>query len=162
MANDRYRALRTLLQDYEKDVAGALAAPRDTLRQHMERFTTTRWYEAVGTIYVVTGFTRDFWLALAGGLPERVRTEVVPILGDQRDEELLFEVLKRLLAVDQRYTSRLSLWARRLVGDTMLMCRSAIAPDVASASDAEIRLEPVFTDVVAQHTRRLDRLGLTA
>jgi hypothetical protein len=25
-----------------------------------------------------------------------------------------------------------------------------------------VRLEPVFTDVVAHHTRRLDRLGLIA
>lgn len=159
MAMDRYRALRHLLGDYEPDVVSALAAPRQKLSGHLERFATTRWYERVGTVYVVTGMCRDFWHRLAEGLPEDVRTNIQDVLADQGDEDMIAGVLQRLLLVDQRYVSRLSLWARRLVGDTMLICKDAIA---ASAEDADVRLEPVFTDVVAHHTRRLDRVGLTA
>ena len=35
MAMDRYRALRALLADYEKDVSGALATPRHKLSGHL-------------------------------------------------------------------------------------------------------------------------------
>jgi hypothetical protein len=71
-------------------------------------------------------------------------------------------VLERLLQVDVRYVSRLSLWARRLVGDAMLMCKDALAEAVVTADDAVATLEPIFTDVLASHTSRLERVGLTA
>lgn len=162
MAMDRYRAFRHLLGDYDSNVVGALAAPRQKLASHRERFGTARWYERVGTVYVVSGICRDFWHLLAEGLPEGVRTQIQDILADQGDEEIIAGVLERLLLVDKRYVSRLSLWARRLVGDAMLVCKDAISPVAVQLGTADVRLEPIFTDVVAQHTRRLDRVGLTA
>jgi len=84
------------------------------------------------------------------------------ILADDGDEDLMAQVLERFLAVDTRYSSRLSLWCRRLVGDTMLICRDGLSDASMAPADAEVRLEPVLTDVVALHTQRLDRLGLTA
>lgn len=162
MAMDRYRALRALLADYEKDVAGALATPRHKLGAHLERLVTTRWYERVGTIYVVSGLTRDFWLLLAGGLPKDLQAKVTEILHDGGDEDLLAGVLERMLQVDARYVSRLSLWARRLVGDAMLICQDGLVEELVTADDAVARLEPIFTDVLAGHTSRLERVGLTA
>jgi hypothetical protein len=44
----------------------------------------------------------------------------------------------------------------------MLICRDGLAEASMAQADAEVRLEPVLTDVVALHTKRLDRLGLTA
>jgi hypothetical protein len=116
----------------------------------------------VGTIYVVSGLTRDFWLLLAGGLPKALQARVTEILRDGGDEELLAGVLERMLQGDARYVSRLSLWARRLVGDAMLICKDALAEAIVSADDAVARLEPIFTDVLANHTSRLERVGLTA
>jgi len=117
---------------------------------------------AMGTAYVVTGFTRDFWHRLATGFDPEVTSVLQDILKDEGDEDLMAGVLERFLAVDGRYSSRLSLWCRRLVGDTMLICRDALSEAAMAHVDAEVRLEPVLTDVVALHTRRLDRLGLTA
>ncbi len=161
-AMDRYRRFRTLLQDYVEDVADAVAVPRERLAAHLDRVESARWYEGVGTAYVVTGFTRDFWHRLAEGFDPRVTGELQDILADRGDEDLLAGVLERFLAVDEKYSSRLSLWCRRLVGDTMLICRDALVESAMTEVDAEVRLEPVLTDVVALHTRRLDRLGLTA
>lgn len=162
IAMDRYRAFRELLADYEPDVPHALAPPRETLQGHLDRLVTPRWYEAVGSVYVIAGFTRDFWHRLAEGLPQNIVPTIHEILADRGDEDLLFSVLEGVLATDQRYTSRLSLWARRLVGDTMLMCRSALSQKASGSAETDITLEPVFTEVLALHTRRLDRLGLTA
>jgi hypothetical protein len=162
VALDRYRELRTLLADYEKDVVSALVVPRERLKRHLDRFETTRWFEQVGTVYVLTGFARDFWSALAGGLPQKVAAQVQEIIADRGDEDLLAGVLERVLAVDTRYSSRLSLWSRRLVGDIILVCRDALSSAASQDPETDIRLEPVFTDVLAEHTKRLDRLGLTA
>ncbi|MCY7325189.1 MAG: hypothetical protein LH605_03560, partial [Microbacteriaceae bacterium] len=60
-----------------------------------------------------------------------------------------------------RLASRLAMWGRRLVGDTLLIARSALAVPENTAPD-EVRLEPVFTELIAAHTRRMDALGLTA
>ena len=162
VAIDRYRQFRTMLEDHVGDVSDALAGPRERLGSHVERFDTTRWYEAVGTCYVLTGFTRDFWHLLAEGFPGETCERLQEILSDQGDEDLLAHVLERFLAADDRYSSRLSLWCRRLVGDIILMCRDALSPQAMQSGEVELRLEPVLTDVVAQHTRRLDRLGLAA
>lgn len=161
-AMDRYRNFRELLTDYVEDVPGTLEGPRERLAHHLERLETKRWYEGVGTAYVVAGFTRDFWHRLAEGFAPDVVTQVREVLVDHGDEDLMAGVLERFLALDARYSSRLSLWCRRLVGDTMLVCRDALSDAAMSSADAEVRLEPVLTDVVALHTRRLDRLGLTA
>ncbi len=161
-AMDRYRRLREVLTDYVEDVPAALAGPRDRLATHLDRMASARWYEGVGTAYVVTGFTRDFWHRLAEGFAPEVTSLLHDILADTGDEDLMAGVLERFLAVDARYSSRLSLWCRRLVGDTMLICRDGLAEASMAQADAEVRLEPVLTDVVALHTKRLDRLGLTA
>lgn len=161
-AMDRYRRLRTMLEDYDPDVATALAEPRERLATHLNRLESSRWYEGVGTAYVVTGFTRDFLHRLAEGFDPEVTATLQDILQDRGDEDQMAKVLERFLAVDERYSSRLSLWCRRLVGDTMLICRDALSQAAMATGDAEVRLEPVLTDVVALHTARLDRLGLTA
>ena len=162
LAMDRYRRLREVLKDYVEDVPAALAGPRDRLATHLDRMESARWYEGVGAAYVVTGFTRDFWHRLAEGFAPEVTSLLHDILADTGDEDLMAGVLERFLAVDARYSSRLSLWCRRLVGDTMLICRDGLAEASMAQADAEVRLEPVLTDVVALHTKRLDRLGLTA
>ena len=161
-AMDRYRRCRAMLEDYVEDVPQALAGPRERLAGHFDALESTRWYEGVGTAYVVTGFTRDFWHRLAEGFDPEVTATLQDIVKDEGDEDLIAGVLERFLAVDGRYASRLSLWCRRLVGDTMLICRDALSEAAMSQVDAEVRVEPVLTDVVALHTRRLDRLGLTA
>lgn len=53
------------------------------------------------------------------------------------------------------------MWGRRLVGDTLLIARSSLA-DVGHTRRDEARLEPVFTELISSHTRRMDALGLTA
>ncbi|MBC7591006.1 MAG: hypothetical protein H7226_08185, partial [Salinibacterium sp.] len=57
--------------------------------------------------------------------------------------------------------ARLAMWGRRLVGDTILVARSALRYTDNHISD-EARIEPVFTELIAAHTRRMDALGLTA
>ena len=52
------------------------------------------------------------------------------------------------------------MWGRRLVGDTMLVARSSLS--IGGELPGEERIEPVFTELISAHTRRMDALGLTA
>jgi hypothetical protein len=53
------------------------------------------------------------------------------------------------------------MWGRRLVGDTLLVARSALHLSGNRITDEE-RIEPIVTELIAAHTRRMDALGLTA
>lgn len=157
----RYEGIRALLADYSTDVTEALVVPLEHHSAQFGRMSGDRWFERVATCYVVGGFLLDFYRILATGLPGGLADRVGQILASREDEELLAGVLGRVLTLEPAYLSRVSLWSRRLVGDTMLIAR-AVLPRVNTVSSTGDRFEPLFTDVVTAHTRRLDRLGLTA
>ena len=119
------------------------------------------WYETLVTCYVTAGLLDDFFVRLADGLGDEQRRRVIALLGQDASSQYIVEVLRTAIAENPRLASRLAMWGRRLVGDTLLVARSSLAvPDRSLSDDA--RLEPVFTEIIAAHTRRMDALGLTA
>ena len=161
-AGDRYKTLRDLLGEYDRDVHGALATPRETIHRHLERLESSRWYENVATLYVVQGFCRDFFLSVAEGLPPATKDAVRAVMEGEGEEQIVADVLTRVTQSNSRALQRLSLWSRRLVGDTMLICRDVLTDSDRVADEVSITLEPIFADVLAEHTKRLEKLGLQA
>jgi hypothetical protein len=157
----RYETLHALLADYVSDPTEALVQPLASIREHMARLSADRWFERVATCYVTSGFLMDFYRIMAGGLPPGLAKKISDVLDAGPAESLPAEVLVRVVELDEQYVSRLSLWSRRLVGDTMLIARDVLPPVTPSGSNTD-RFEPLFTDVLAGHTARLDGLGLTA
>ncbi|MES2094094.1 MAG: ferritin-like fold-containing protein [Actinomycetota bacterium] len=119
------------------------------------------WYEMLVTAYLTAGLLGDFQLQLAAGLPGEARLRIIPLLSGDDGHALLVDELRSAIDANPRLASRLALWGRRLVGDTLLIARSSLA-NVGHTRRDEARLEPVFTDLIASHTRRMDALGLTA
>ncbi|WP_308799317.1 ferritin-like fold-containing protein [Agromyces silvae] len=136
------------------------------------------WYELLLTIYVTTGMLDDFFARLAAGLPHELAGRVRVILedrgagergsgagergaGERGAGDVLRRELERAIAEQPGLADRLALWGRSLVGDTMLVARSALrAAEPPGRGDEDV--EPVFTELIAEHTRRMDALGLTA
>jgi len=118
------------------------------------------WYETVLTCYLTTGFLDDFLGKLAAGLPHDA-ARIAAIFGGETAETTLATELETAIEAHPRLASRLAMWGRRLVGDTMLLARSALVYSADHLSD-EARIEPVFSELIAAHTRRMDALGLTA
>jgi hypothetical protein len=131
----------------------------------IERFReSTRgadWYETVITSYITAGMLTDFFAALAGGLPAAPRERIVDLLTSNDPSAIVVEELRVAIDSEPQLASRLALWSRRLVGDTLLVARSALSVPAGTTPD-EARLEPIFTELIAAHTRRMDVLGLTA
>ena len=121
----------------------------------------TDWYESLITAYLSAGFFDDFYARLAEGLPTESRARLVTIFTGESGEQVLAEYLQAAIDANPRLDSRLAMWGRRLVGDMMLAARSALVfPDHTRSTEAQV--EPVFEELIAAHTRRMDALGLTA
>lgn len=119
------------------------------------------WAESLVTSHITSGILDDFFVRVAGGLPTDLQRRVQAIYEAGSHEDLLSEQLRIVLEAQPKQSAHLAMWGRRLVGDTILVARSALAAPPSSATD-EARIEPVFTEVIASHTRRMDALGLTA
>lgn len=127
-----------------------------------EQLTSGRnWYEMLLGVYLTAGFLDDFFVRLVSGLPKALRPRIEELLKTDRSAEVIVVLLKQGIANDPKLASQLALWGRRLVGDTQLVARSALQLS-GNHDDDEMRLEPVFTDLIAAHSRRMDELGLTA
>lgn len=119
------------------------------------------FYESLITSHITAGILDDFFERLAAGLPRAEGQRIAAIYAAESHEDLLAAQIRLGIQAHPLLAARLALWGRRLVGDCILVARSSLATPLASATD-EARIEPVFTELIAAHTRRMDALGLTA
>lgn len=155
-----HEAVLAELDSRRLDPAESMEPHRALLDDFQRRTTGDDWHEILMTCYLTSGFLLDFFAGLAAGLPGGLSDRISALLSADAAEDLLVAELREALDGNARLASRLAMWGRRLVGDMMLVARSAL--DIGSRSDGEERIEPVFTELIAAHTRRMDALGLTA
>jgi hypothetical protein len=118
------------------------------------------WYETLLAAYLGAGFLDHLFSRLGAGLPSRLAERVKRIYADDDRHAALVGLLERAMENDPRLASRLAMWGRRILGDTLLVARAALGEP--TNADADTRTEPVYTELIAAHTRRMDVLGLTA
>ena len=154
-----------MLVDEITKTGGDAAAVMEPSTSDVDRFERAThgadWFETLVTCYLTAGFLDDFFARLAVGLPADTGRHVAAVYAGQSGETVLVEQLRAAIEANPRLASRLAMWGRRLVGDTMLVARSSLQHSANLKSD-EARIEPVFTELIAAHTRRMDALGLTA
>lgn len=152
---------RTIVGEIERtggDPAALMAPHREAIDLFLERTSGADWYESMLTGYVTAGILNDLFGSLLRSLPADVRGRLKNLF-DAREEAAVVEELTARIEEEPQVGSRLAMWGRRLVGDTLLVARSALA---SHAREDQERLEPVWTELIAAHTRRMDALGLTA
>jgi len=120
------------------------------------------WFENVMTCYITAGFLDDFFQRLAAGLGGEASRRIAAIYDGDSGEGVLEAQLMAGIETNPRLSSRLAMWGRRLLGDTLLVARAALTFSADHRGSDEERVEPVFTELIASHTRRMDVLGLTA
>jgi hypothetical protein len=161
----KHHDLVDLMTERGANAAEAMRPYTAEVERYRRRLGDTGWHESVLTLHLATGLLDDFFARLATNLPDQ-GARVAEILDREFGHEALVALLREAVAGDRRLTSRLALWGRRLVGDTLLLARAAVATtrtsDGRPAATDDVRVEPVLTDLIAAHTRRMDELGLTA
>ncbi len=158
---DKHQALVSELERRGADAVEQMKIYAPLIDDYRARTHGATWFETVTACYVTAGLLDDFSRRLATGLPSDAAVRIGEIYSRPDGHELLVAELRAGIESDPRIASKLAMWGRRLVGDTLLIARSALALPPSTASE-EARLEPVFTEIIAAHTRRMDGLGLTA
>jgi hypothetical protein len=157
----KHHGLIEVIRGRGADPAEVMAPFAPALEEFRAATTGRDWWELILGIHLTSGILDDYFARLAAGLPADVAPRVGSLLGGPGAAPVLGDLLAKGIAEHPELSDRLALWGRRLVGDTLLIARSALR-EAASHERHEHDVEPVFTELIAAHTRRMDALGLTA
>src|SRR6476661_5055898 len=137
-----------------------------------ERTKPSDWLEGVVKAYVGDGIAQDFYREIAQYVDPDTKSLVLGVLEDTGQADFAVTVVREAIAADPRVGGRLALWGRRLVGEAITQAqrvgveRDALAsilvgaPGRAGADLAE--LGRMFVRLTDEHSRRMERLGLSA
>jgi len=156
----KHRAIVDVIRDRGDD-------PAEVMRPFQQQLDEFRWAtigarprETMLSVHITAGMLDDFYRTLAAEYADTGR-RIARILNVDSDRELIVDLIRSTIDTDDEMRSLLSMWARRLVGDTLLVARAALRPQRLGVDD-EKKVEPVFTALMAAHARRMDALGLSS
>lgn len=137
-----------------------------------ERTTPSDWLEGLVKAYVGEGIAQDFYREVASYVDADTKALVLTVLEDQGHSDFAVSAVRQAIDDDRRIAGRLALWGRRLVGEAITQAqrvgveRDALAgllvgaPGSGGADLAE--LGRMFVRLTDEHTKRMERLGLSA
>ncbi|MFC0503602.1 ferritin-like fold-containing protein [Micromonospora costi] len=146
--------------------------PEEAMRPYVEALqayhdsTEPRdWAEAVTKAYVGDAITDDFLREIAGALGEPDRQLVLDVLHESRYAEFAAAEIRLAIEADPRVAHRLSMWARRLVGEALSQAGRVAAADRGAltaliAEGERVDVQALFRRLTAAHTERMAAAGL--
>jgi len=156
----KHRALLDLIRERGQDPLDLMLPFREPLDAFRRATHGARPLETMLSVHITAGMLDDFYLALSASYQSTGQTVATILAGDD-DRQAVVEILREAIDSDPQWRALLALWGRRLVGDTLLIARGALRTQELDEAE-ERRVEPVFTDLLAAHSRRMAELGLDA
>jgi hypothetical protein len=131
------------------------------------------WWEGLLKGAVGHGVAADLCTALARGLPDGDAAAVLAVVEDATRADAATRLLTEAASRDEVLASRLALWGRRVVGEALKLTQTLLATRprlaalarAAAPADGETNgdVPPwLLAQLTAEHTRRMDRIGLAA
>ncbi|MGC4859269.1 ferritin-like fold-containing protein [Micromonospora sp. DT41] len=142
----------------------AMAPYVEPLQAYHDSTEPRDWAEVVTKAYVGDAITDDFIREIADALDEPDRALVLDVLHDSRYAEFAATEIRAAVAADPRVAGRLSMWARRLVGEALSQAgrvaveRPALTTLIAQGERVDV--PGLFGRLTAAHTRRMATVGL--
>jgi len=158
-ALDKHRRIVELIAAQGEDPTQVMLPFRENLDAFRRKTIGERQEETLLSVYLTAGMLDDFYLALASSYGE-TGEQVAEILRRDDAGSGIVTIIQETIEIDHEWRSLLSMWGRRLVGDTLLVCRGALRPGRLEADDK--RIEPVYTELMGAHARRMDAMGLAS
>lgn len=156
----KHRGITGLIAERGEEPTELMLPFREELDAFRRKTIGKRPRETMLSVHITAGMLDDFYLALSTSYGETGR-KVARILGADNDRAQIAEIIRQTISSDDEWRWLLSLWGRRLVGDTLLVARAALTPEHLGSED-EKRVEPVFTALMGGHARRMDVMGLAS
>ncbi|WP_300265847.1 ferritin-like fold-containing protein [Microbacterium sp.] len=158
-ALDKHRGILDIIHERGDDPTELMLPFREHLDAFRRKTIGVRPRETLLAVYITAGMLDDFYLALASSYGD-IGSRVADILSEDDATDEIVVILTQTIESDTEWRSLLSMWARRLVGDTLLVAKQALRPE--RLAEEEHRVEPVFTELMGAHARRMDAMGLAA
>ncbi|HEX6873430.1 MAG TPA: ferritin-like fold-containing protein [Micromonosporaceae bacterium] len=161
-----YQRIAARLDALGADPAQAMAPFRAALQDYHEQTQPSDWLEAVTKAYVGDSIADDFFREVAQFLGPDDRALVLDVLHDARYANFAAEEIRAALAADPSVRNRLSMWARRLVGEAITQAQRVAADRstfVALISHGSADLSGVAAllgRLTSAHTARMEAVGL--
>lgn len=161
-----YRLLADRLVALGADPDAAMALYLDPLRRYHDSTQPKDWLEALTKAYVGDAIADDFLREVATLLDEPDRQLVLDVLHDTRYAEFAEAEIRVAIAADPKVTNRLSMWARRLVGEALTQAmrvaeeRPALARLIIARRSGPEALPALFKQLTTAHTARMEAVGL--
>jgi hypothetical protein len=136
------------------------------LSHYHEQTEPKDWLEALAKAYVGEGVADDFYREIAAYLEPPDRDLVLDVLHDSRHADFAAQELRAAIAADPKVANRLSMWARRLVGEALSQAqrvageRVALAGLIASGGGDVSDVQTLFKRLTSAHTARMNAVGL--
>ncbi len=159
-ALSKHRRIVEVIREDRSDPTELMLPFQEHLDDFRRKTIGARQRETLLSVYITAGILDDFYLALAASYGD-TGAKVAEILSADDATQDVVRILRATIDSDPEWKSLLSLWARRLVGDTILVARLALRPERLAPADEE-QVEPVYTELMAAHARRMDALGLAS
>lgn len=161
-----YRRLESRLAALGAEPQAAMRPFTEALADYHQQTEPRDWYEALIKAYVGDGIADDFYREVASFLDSPDRQLVLDVLHDSRYAEFAGEEIRSAIAADPKLANRLSMWARRLVGEGLSQAQRVAADHptlamliISGASD-QADIQGLFKRLTAAHTERMATVGL--
>jgi hypothetical protein len=162
-----YELVSAKLEAMGVDAEAAMLPFQPSVDHFHERTRPADWYESLMKAYVIDTVTADFYRAVSRGFDADTQALVEQIQADEGATGALRERLRTALADDPRLSSRLSLWARRLLGEALTQVQwvgfeHAFVGSPVGAEEERLKdfVPGLMAELAANHSRRMTQLGL--
>ena len=168
MAGDEianHRRLAARLVELGADPEQAMAPFREPLADYHDQTEPSDWLEALTKAYVGDSIADDFVREIAEFLEPADRQLVIDVLHDSRYAEFAAAEIRTAITADPKVANRLSMWARRLVGEALSQAqrvaaeRDAFVVLIGSSGNLS-EVASLFKRLTATHSARMAAVGL--
>ena len=162
-----YRKLVSRITELGADPQQAMAPFIEAVETFHHRTEPRTWGEALVKAYVGDGLAADFYLEIAQYVDDSTRQLVTEALADSGNAEFAIREVGALISIDPTAASRLSLWARRLVGEAITQAqrvaaeRDALTMLIVGGVGDLTGISQLTDRIMGKHTQRMTAIGLS-
>lgn len=162
-----YRRLEYRLIELGVDPEDVMRPYVGALREYHDQTEPKDWLEALAKAYVGDGVADDFYREVAEFLSVQDRDLVLQVLHDSQYADFAEAELRGAIEADPKVANRMSMWARRLVGEGLSQAQRvaaehpALATLIISGSGGDLAgVQALLKRLTAAHTTRMATVGL--
>ena len=162
-----FQRLRDRLQELGVDPDQAMLPFVEVFDTFHATTRPSTWLEGLVKAYVGDGIAADFYREVAQFLDAPTRDLVLDVLADTGHADFAVREVRAAVAADPALSGRLSLWARRLVGEAISQAqrvaaeRDALAMLIVGGTGDLGALAALLKRITTAHTARMQTIGLS-